>query len=152
MCFKSYHHHQSNFIKHSISFQVKPQSKSTYQRMAPLHGRINCKITWVETKRIGYYLLIANLRVAKIIRQLAPWFLRVASLFYLICGSLPLAHILQAMGDKQSRQRFPEEDSPASSSASGTARGQPRYKPLAPKGPLSGESWISNLASLMPGQ
>jgi hypothetical protein len=55
------------------------------------------------------------------------------------------------MGDKHSRQHFPEEDTSSSSSASGTVRGQTRYKPLAPKGPLSGELRISNLATLMLG-
>jgi hypothetical protein len=52
------------------------------------------------------------------------------------------------MGDKHSHQRFPEGDTSSASSASGTAKSQTRYKPLVPKGPVSGELRIPNLAAL----
>jgi hypothetical protein len=54
------------------------------------------------------------------------------------------------MGDKRSGRHFPEEDTSSSSSTSGTGRGQSRYKPLAPKGSLSGELQSLNLATFVP--
>lgn len=61
-----------------------------------------------------------------------------------------VAHMLQAMGDKRSGRHLPEDDTSPPPSTSGTGKSQSRYKPLAPKGPLGGESQSLNLATFVP--
>ena len=147
-------HHQSNFARQSDYFhaEASKSKKSTYKRGVALSSLSN---ELQDTFRVSTWEFVTTYsqrrcgEVGKIIYCLFT--LGALSLFHLIVVAyLPLAHILQAMGDKRWGQHFPEEDTSSSSCTSGIVKGQSRYKPLAPKGPLGGESQSLKLATFIP--